>query len=158
MFVAESNLNMLSPDSRSRMWDAEANGYACGEGVASVVLKTLSQAIANGGNIECIIREAGFNQDGRTPSITMPSSTAQAALIRSTYAKVGLDLKKKSDRCQYFEAHGTGTKAGDPQEAGAIYKVFFVETCCNDTDDNLHVGSIRLSLVTLRVPLVLPVS
>ena len=95
---------MLSPDSRSRMWDAGANGYARGEGVASVVLKTLSKAIADGDNIECIIRETGVNQDGRTPGITMPSSTAQAALIRSTYAKAGLDLKKKSDRCQYFEA------------------------------------------------------
>lgn len=143
MFVAESNLNMLSPDSRSRMWDAGANGYARGEGVASVVLKTLSQAIADGDNIECIIRETGVNQDGRTPGITMPSSTAQAALIRSTYARAGLDLKKKSDRCQYFEAHGTGTKAGDPQEAGAIYKAFFAETGCTDPEDILHVGSIK---------------
>jgi len=143
MFIAESNLNMLSPTGRSQMWDADANGYARGEGVASVILKTLSAAIADGDNIECIIRETGINQDGRTPGITMPSSTAQAALIRSTYAKAGLDLRKKADRCQYFEAHGTGTKAGDPQEAGAIYKAFFAETGVTDPEDILYVGSVK---------------
>lgn len=95
------------------MWDSGADGYARGEGFASVLLKTLSQAIADGDHIECIIRETGVNQDGRTSGITMPSSTSQTALIRSTYARAGLDWRKKEDRCQYFEAHGTGTNAGD---------------------------------------------
>ena len=107
-FVAESKLKMLSPDGRSRMWDKDANGYARGDGVASLVLKTLSAAIADGDTIECLIRETGINQDGRTKGITMPSPTAQADLIRSTYKKAGLDLSKPSDRPQYFEAHGTG--------------------------------------------------
>ena len=107
-FVAESKLKMLSPDGRSRMWDKDANGYARGDGVASLVLKTLSAAIADGDTIECLIRETGINQDGRTKGITMPSPTAQADLIRSTYKKAGLDLSKSSDRPQYFEAHGTG--------------------------------------------------
>lgn len=70
-YVGMSNLGMLSPDSRSRMWDADANGYARGEGVAAVVLKTLSQAEADGDHIECVIRETATNQDGRTPGITM---------------------------------------------------------------------------------------
>lgn len=43
----------------------------------------------------------------------MPCSTTQAALIASTYARAGLDLTRESDRPQYFEAHGTGTQAGD---------------------------------------------
>jgi hybrid polyketide synthase/nonribosomal peptide synthetase ACE1 len=140
-FIAESNLNMLSPDGRSRMWDANANGYARGEGVASVILKTLTQALADGDSIECIIRETGVNQDGRTLGITMPSSDAQGALIRSTYRKAGLDLTKSSDRPQFFEAHGTGTKAGDPQEARAIYNAFFADT--GIADEILNVGSIK---------------
>ena len=49
---------------RSKMWDKDANGYARGDGVASCVLKTLSQAIEDGDHIECIIRETGLNQDG----------------------------------------------------------------------------------------------
>lgn len=88
------------------MWSANADGYARGEGVAVIVLKTLSKAISDGDTIEAIIRETGVNQDGRTPGITMPSSSAQAELIRSTYARAGLDLGQKSDRPSFFEAHG----------------------------------------------------
>lgn len=107
-FVAESKLKMLSPDGRSRMWDKDANGYARGDGVAALVLKTLSSALADGDSIECIIRETGINQDGRTKGITMPSPAAQADLIWSTYRKAGLDLSRPEYRPQYFEAHGTG--------------------------------------------------
>lgn len=143
MFIAESNLNMLSPTGRSRMWDSGADGYARGEGVASVIMKTLSQAIKDGDEIECVIRETGINQDGRTTGITMPSATAQASLIRQTYARAGLDLTKKSDQPQYFEAHGTGTPAGDPQEAGAIYRAFYPKPSLVGADDKIYVGSIK---------------
>ncbi|KAF2193876.1 hypothetical protein K469DRAFT_744670 [Zopfia rhizophila CBS 207.26] len=84
MYIAESKLAMLSPTGRSRMWDASADGYARGDGVAAVVLKTLSAALADGDYIECIIRETGVNQDGRTPRITMPSAAAQKKLILET--------------------------------------------------------------------------
>ncbi|GKZ79776.1 type I Iterative Polyketide synthase (PKS) [Aspergillus niger] len=124
-YVSESKLNMLSPTGRSRMWDADADGYARGEGVAAVMLKSLSAAIQDGDRIEGVIRETGVNQDGRTKGITMPSAVAQAALIRDTYARAGLDPTKPQDRCQYFEAHGTGTPAGDPQEAEALNQAFF---------------------------------
>lgn len=70
-FVAMSSLQMLSPDGRSRMWDADAKGYARAEGIAAIVLKTLSAAEADGDDIECIIRETALNQDGRTSGITM---------------------------------------------------------------------------------------
>jgi hybrid polyketide synthase/nonribosomal peptide synthetase ACE1 len=70
-YVGMSKLEMLSSDSRSRMWDTEAKGYARGEGVAAVVLKTLSAALADGDHVECLIRETAVNQDGRTPGITM---------------------------------------------------------------------------------------
>lgn len=141
-FIAESNLNMLSPTGRSRMWDNSADGYARGEGVGCVILKRLSDAIADGDDIECIIRETGVNQDGRTPGITMPSSESQAELIRQTYARAGLNPLLETDRCQYFEAHGTGTKAGDPQEASAIHKAFASEKEATD-DQTLYVGSIK---------------
>ena len=57
MFIAESNLHMLSPTGSSKMWDAAADGYARGEGIAAVVLKPLSAAIRDGDNIDCIVRE-----------------------------------------------------------------------------------------------------
>lgn len=52
------------------MWDASADGYTRGEGFASVILKTLSQALADGDHIEAIVRETGVNSDGRTPGVT----------------------------------------------------------------------------------------
>jgi len=125
------------------MWDAEADGYARGDGVACLVLKKLSDAVRDGDDIECVIRETGLNQDGRTTGITMPSSTAQEALIRSTYAKAGLDLAKPTERCQFFEAHGTGTPAGDPVEASAIRNAFFPVGGGADVDGKLYVGSVK---------------
>ena len=59
--VAETNRNMLSKDGRSRIWDAGANGYARGEGVGYVVMKTLSVALRHGDYIEYIIRKTGVN-------------------------------------------------------------------------------------------------
>ncbi|KAH7350679.1 hypothetical protein BKA65DRAFT_243259 [Rhexocercosporidium sp. MPI-PUGE-AT-0058] len=141
-FIAGSKMNMLSPTGHSRMWDADADGYARGEGVGAVILKTLSSAIEDGDDIECIVRETGINQDGKTTGITMPSASAQAALIRSTYAKAGLDLTKKDNRCQYFEAHGTGTPAGDPQEAEALRNAFFGYGN-EEPDEVLYVGSVK---------------
>lgn len=71
-----------------------------------MVLKTLSQALLDGDSIECVIRETGINQDGRTTGITMPSHVAQETLIRETYARAGLDVAQAENRCQFFEAHG----------------------------------------------------
>ena len=145
MYVIESKLKMLSPTGRSSMWDADADGYARGEGVAAVVLKRLSDAIADGDHIECIIRETGVNQDGHSNGITVPSMEAQAALIHQTYARAGLDPENNPhDRPQFFEAHGTGTKAGDPKEAAAIYQSFGRHN--SPTDVPLYVGSVKTVL------------
>ncbi|KAK8129229.1 beta-ketoacyl synthase domain-containing protein [Apiospora kogelbergensis] len=145
-FIVESNLHMLSPSGRCHMWDVDADGYARGEGVAAVFIKTLSQALADGDRIEGIIRNTGVGSDGRTQGITMPNSEAQASLIMQTYAKAGLDPKLAEDRCQYFEAHGTGTQAGDPREAKAIEEAFF-DTASGVQEpvdsDTLLVGSVK---------------
>ncbi|GAW27324.1 putative polyketide synthase [Rosellinia necatrix] len=145
-FVTESKLSMLSPDGQSRMWDAKANGYARGDGVAAVVLKTLRAALEDGDHIECLIRETGLNQDGATLGITMPSAAAQEDLIRQTYAKAGLDINIPDGRCQYFEAHGTGTPAGDPVEAKAIHDVFSSLQQPKKDSPPLYVGSIKTVL------------
>lgn len=124
-FVQGTALGFLSPTSRCRMWDASADGYARGEGVAAVLLKPLSRALADGDDIESLIVGTGVNSDGRTKSITMPSARAQAELIRSTYLGVGLDPEAPADRPQFYEAHGTGTRTGDPLEAEGIAAAFF---------------------------------
>ncbi|OJZ91332.1 hypothetical protein ASPFODRAFT_41758 [Aspergillus luchuensis CBS 106.47] len=145
-YIAASQMHLLSPSGRCRMWDESADGYARGEGIASVVLKRLSDAIADGDPIECIVRATGINADGRSMGITMPSSIAQLQLIRSTYASVGLNpADHPEDRCQFFEAHGTGTQAGDPQEATAIYNAFYEDSALPEESikEPLYVGSIK---------------
>ncbi|KAF9895148.1 hypothetical protein FE257_000050 [Aspergillus nanangensis] len=141
IFISTTKIQMLSPTGRSRMWDAQADGYARGEAITAVALKRLSDAIADGDHIECVIRATGTNQDGRTMGLTMPSSVSQLQLIQSTYARAGLDPRDPEQRCQYFEAHGTGTLAGDPQEASAIHEAFFGPPTINETNSFAANGS-----------------
>ena len=125
------------------MWDTGADGYGRGEGFVSVVLKPLADAIRDGDHIDCVIRESATNQDGRTKGITMPSAQAQAELIRKAYSNVGLDVRNPRDKPQFFEAHGTGTKAGDPQEAEAIWSSFFGPDAGIQQKHPLYVGGIK---------------
>lgn len=141
-FVAESKLGMLSPTGLSKMWDSSADGYARGDGFVAVVLKKLDDALADGDDIECVIRGSGINQDGRTRGITMPSGLSQTSLIRQVYHAAGLDLRNAYHWPQYFEAHGTGTPAGDPIEASVITGAFFEDDGIEGTGP-LLVGSIK---------------
>jgi len=95
-------MKFLSPDGVCHSFDHRANGYARGEGIGGIVLKTLKQAVADGDTIRAIIRNSELGQDGKTTGITTPSPEAHADLIRSTYAGAGLSL----DQTAYFEAHG----------------------------------------------------
>lgn len=89
--------------------------------------------------MRAIIRETGVNQDGKTDTITLPSGEAQSQLMRECYRRAGLSPRDT----QVFEAHGTGTQAGDPIEAKAIAAVFGSET---GRTDPLHIGSIKTNI------------
>ncbi|KAL2008035.1 hypothetical protein VTN00DRAFT_8017 [Thermoascus crustaceus] len=116
IMIAMSNLHFFSPDSRCYTFDARGNGYSRGEGVAAIILKPLKDALRDNDTIRAVIRGTVCNQDGRTAGIMLPSKEAQEALIHKAYAESGCDPAVVG----YFEAHGTGTQAGDPTEAGAI--------------------------------------
>ncbi|KAE8380488.1 hypothetical protein BDV26DRAFT_135722 [Aspergillus bertholletiae] len=139
IMVAMSLLGFLSPDGRSYAFDHRAKGYARGEGVATLVLKPLDKAIRDGDPIRAVIRGTGVNSDGRTAGITLPNGEAQEALIREVYQNARLDPIDTG----YFEAHGTGTQAGDPMEAGAIHRVF---TADRERSHPLYVGSIKTNI------------
>jgi 6-methylsalicylic acid synthase len=109
-----------SPDGRSKSFSADADGYGRGEGGGVVVLKLLSQARADGDRILAVLRGSAVNQDGKTQGIMAPSGEAQAHLMRQAYKASGIDPRSVG----YIEAHGTGTRAGDPLEAGAMAEVF----------------------------------
>lgn len=137
--VALSRLQFLSPSSRCYTFDDRANGYARGEGICVMMLKSLDDALKDGDTIRAVIRGSGTNQDGKTPGIVQPNSDAQAALIRETYQKAGLNY---SDT-QYFEAHGTGTRVGDPLELGSMATTFAMK---QNTEQPLYVGSVKTNI------------
>lgn len=111
---------MLSPDGACKTFDAGANGYVRGEGVAMLVLKRLSDAEAAHDHIVAVIRGSALNQDGRSSGLTVPNGPAQQAVIRAALESGGLAPADVS----YLEAHGTGTALGDPIELEALGGVF----------------------------------
>lgn len=73
-----SNLNMLSASGLSKSFSDEVSGYGRGEGIATVILKSVADAIKDGDTIRAIIRGTGVNPDGHTTGITVPYCDAQA--------------------------------------------------------------------------------
>ncbi|THC96592.1 hypothetical protein EYZ11_003932 [Aspergillus tanneri] len=78
-------MHMLSPGGISHTFDNRANGYGRGDSIGAMVVKRLSDAMRDGDIIRAVIRGSSVNADGKTPSVTQPSSTAQAELINQTY-------------------------------------------------------------------------
>ncbi|WP_313917337.1 SDR family NAD(P)-dependent oxidoreductase, partial [Tahibacter sp.] len=111
---------MLSPQGRCHAFDDRANGFVPGEGVGVIVLKRLSDALADRDHIYATIRGSGINQDGATNGITAPSSLSQERLERSVYS----DFRINPEDIGLAEAHGTGTKLGDPIEWRALTNAF----------------------------------
>ncbi|MFC0387409.1 SDR family NAD(P)-dependent oxidoreductase [Muricoccus vinaceus] len=118
-FTGFSRASMLSPTGRCRAFAAGADGYVRGEGAGMVVLKPLRAALADGDAVRGVILAAGVNTVGRSIGLSLPDPQAQAGLLRRVLAEAGLP----PGRVAYFEAHGTGTQAGDPVEASAIGEV-----------------------------------
>ncbi len=139
MFGVLSNQQFLSPDGLCKAFDASANGYSRGEGFAAVILKPIEDAVRDGDTIRAVIRGTGSNQDGKTKGITMPNGEAQESLIRSVYRHAGIDFKQTN----YFEAHGTGTSAGDFAELGAIARTIGSE---REEGKKIYVGSVKTNV------------
>ncbi|KAK4243753.1 hypothetical protein C7999DRAFT_35902 [Corynascus novoguineensis] len=133
-----SGIHMLSPEGISHSFDDRANGYGRGEGIGCLAVKRLSDALRDGDTIRAVIRHTGVNADGKTPSITQPSSEAQADLIQRTYAAAGLSLTST----EYFESHGTGTPVGDPIELRAIASTIGAARAAEGLGP-LYVGSVK---------------
>lgn len=115
-----SKAKMLSPDGRCQTFDENANGFVRSEGCGIVVLKRLRDAIADRDNIRAVLLGSATNQDGRTSSITTPSSLSQQAVIRQALTNSKIDAEQIS----YIETHGTGTSLGDAIELEALSQVF----------------------------------
>lgn len=109
-----------SKDATIRTFDARANGTVWGEGVAMVLLKPLSKALADGDPIHAIIKGSAINNDGAASGLTAPDAEAQEQVILKAWQKARIEPSSLS----YIEAHGTGTVLGDPIEFKGLTAAF----------------------------------
>lgn len=110
----------ISGDGHCQSFGEGGDGYIPGEGVGVVILKRLSEAQRDGNPICGVIRGSALSHGGRTNGYTVPNPQAQASAIRQALNEAGVDARHVS----YIEAHGTGTKLGDPIEIAALSRVF----------------------------------
>jgi len=112
---------IVSPDGHVRAFDAKANGTVFGSGGGIVVLKRLSDALADGDTVRAVIKGSAVNNDGSAKAgYTAPSVDSQADAVAEALANAGVE----ADTIGYLEAHGSGTPVGDPIEVRALTKAF----------------------------------
>ncbi|MEW9701804.1 SDR family NAD(P)-dependent oxidoreductase [Paenibacillus sp. SI8] len=115
-----SSMGALSPTGRCHTFDEAADGYIPGESIASMLLKPLHQAIEDGDRVYAIIKGSAALHGGYTPSITAPSVAGEENVILKAWEDAGVPPETIS----YIEAHGTGTKLGDPIEINSLKRAF----------------------------------
>ncbi|MGL4106800.1 SDR family NAD(P)-dependent oxidoreductase [Clostridium sp. LP20] len=111
-------IGIQSSDYRAKTFDSESDGTGLGEGVGTILLKPLYKAINDGDNIYAVIKGTAVNQDGNSAGLTTPNPRAQEEVIVQAWKDAKIDLGTVS----YIEAHGTGTKLGDPIEINGIQR------------------------------------
>ncbi|MBB5066043.1 non-ribosomal peptide synthetase/type I polyketide synthase, partial [Granulicella mallensis] len=139
VMVSFSQARMLSPDGRSKAFDAAADGYVRGEGCGMVVLKRLDDAVADGDRILGVVRGTAVDQDGASGGLTVPSRASQERVMRRALEQAGL----APEEIGYIEAHGTGTSLGDPIEVEAQTHVYGAN---RPAASPLPIGSVKTNI------------
>jgi acyl transferase domain-containing protein len=134
-----SRARMLAQDGRCKTFDESADGYVRSEGAGLLLLKRLSDALADGDNIWAVIRGGAVNQDGASGGFTVPNGRAQQQVIRKALANAGVEPAD----VDYIEAHGTGTALGDPIEINALNEIF---RASHSQTRPLRVGSVKTNV------------
>jgi len=111
-YLCFSKTQALSPRGRCDVFDTASDGIVLSEGIAMVVLKRLEDAERDGDRIYAVIKGVGSSSDGRAMGLTAPLPEGQLLCMRRAYEQAGFT----PDTIGMFEAHGTGTAAGDTAE------------------------------------------
>ncbi len=111
-YLCFSKTQALSPRGRCRSFDADSDGIVISEGLAMVALKRLADAERDGDRIYAVIKGVGGSSDGNAKGLTAPLPAGQLLAMRRAYAQAGFAPRSVG----LFEAHGTGTVAGDTAE------------------------------------------
>ena len=131
-----ARLGILAPDGACRSFDADGKGYGKSEGVAVLLL----QQAADARRVYATAIHAKSSCDGwKEEGVHFPSGQAQLALLREVYDESGVHPTNVS----YMEAHGTGTKVGDPQEVNSIAQLFCPP---EGRDQPLLLGSVKSNM------------
>ncbi|WP_408895224.1 condensation domain-containing protein [Paenibacillus taichungensis] len=116
----KDKIGIESLDGYTKTFDDSSHGTGVGEGVAVVILKPFSKAVKDKDQIYAVIKGSAINQDGRSLGLTAPNPRAQEEVILSAWKKANVYPESIS----YIEAHGTGTRLGDPIEIEGIRRAF----------------------------------
>ena len=139
MYAGLSRGGFLSPTGSCKTFDDDADGYCRGDGVGSIVLKRLEDAISDHDNILGVIKGVATNHSAHAVSITHPHAETQERLYRRVLEKACVE----PNEIEYVEMHGTGTQAGDTTEIESVTKVFGQG---RKKDNPLYVGAVKANV------------
>lgn len=137
--ISHDNIGIESPDGHTRPFADDANGTGEGEGIVSILIKPYEKAVEDNDNIYAVIRSIHSNQDGYSVGLSAPNPEAQTALVNEALVKASV----KAEEITYIEAHGTGTKLGDPIEIHALTQAYRMQT---DREQFCALGSVKSNI------------
>lgn len=136
----EYSIGVESEDGHTRSFDIDATGTGISEGVCTIIIKRLEDAIRDNDHIYAVIRNIISNQDGHSLGIAAPNPKAQVNLIERLLDESTL----KDFDYLYLELHGTGTKLGDQVEIKAISDT--LERLRKRFKDQISIGSVKANI------------
>ncbi|KAL9105864.1 MAG: hypothetical protein Q9227_009027 [Pyrenula ochraceoflavens] len=136
--------HFLSRSGNCKTFDEEADGYCRGEGVATIILKRLDDAMNDKDPILGVIRGIATNHSAEASSITRPHVPAQRNLFENILTNTGLS----SNDISYVEMHGTGTQVGDAGETASVLETFASADPARKRlpHQTLHIGSVKANI------------
>ena len=141
-FDLSQKAGFLSKTGSSKVFDRNADGSVLGEGIVSVFVEPLKTAVEKKKHIYAVIKGSAVNNDGYSLSIMAPNSDGQYDVLRRAYA----DADVLPQDITYLEAHGTGTKIGDPIELHSLVKLFSKSKQDRDINNTIGIGSIKSNM------------
>jgi acyl transferase domain-containing protein/phosphopantetheinyl transferase len=142
--VIFTQLGALSGRGKVRPFETGSDGTLLGEGLGVVVLKRLSEALADGDRVYAVICGIGQASDGRGHGLLAPSVEGETLAIQRAYRSSGIAPASVG----LIEAHGTGIPLGDKTEIAALKTVFGER---QGASGNVALGSVK-SMISHCIP------